>query len=454
MTVQDFIKYYKTGHGRAVYALQSVTDKEPYRKAFFECINEQDDFHPTDEYIITLAKMLLTKETTREFVDIIFEKASLQQYIDYSLIKVLIEFSPREEVIAFIEAEYDKSFKDQLKCALETAPKYLNSEYISRFTAITKFLGDNDDRLKALIKDGSALYEVNKDLRPNPILRMKRIRHNDKERFSRLFDEALSDNPLYGEIRAIIDEDYSEPKRREYKTVEDYIKGTDDDYHNALECFSEEDAEIVKKVAEIAIDQNSEHRVAALTLFLDESKYHEGIEEYKHRPFPLDSQYLIDIIEKYKHLYAPEPETPLDGCWAFVALSILKNIKGNAAKEYCISIMKDESLCERMRCDAIETFDVNYEPSDAELLKEHYKYCNYSVLLLLERFANHGVKDAPYEICFDAYENAKNSWDRNVAVKVMAKFDMLTPEMINECCYDECRSIRDLASGLLKKEKK
>lgn len=451
MTVQDFIKYYKTGHGRAVYALQSVTDKEPYRKAFFECVKEQDDFHPTEEYIIALAKMLLTKETTREFIDIIFEKASLQQFLNYSLIKVLIEFSPREEVITFIETEYDKSFKDQLKCALETAPRYLNSKYISRFTAIAKLLGDNDDRLKALIKDGAALYEVNKDLRPTPILRMKRIRHNDKERFSRLFDEALSDNPLYGKIRAIIDEDYSEPKRREYKTVEDYIKGTDDDYHNALECFSEEDAEIVKKVAEIAIDQNSEHRVAALTLFLDESKYHEGF-EYKHRSFPLDSKYLIDIIEKYKHLYSPEPETPLDGCWAFIALSILKDIKGNTAKEYCISIMKDESLCEMMRCNAIETFDVNYDPSDAELLKEHYKYCNYSVLFLLERFAKHGVKDAPYEICFDTYENAKNSWDRNLAVTVMAKLDMLTPEMINECRYDECRSIRDLASELLKKE--
>ena len=53
---------------------------------------------------------------------------------------------------------------------------------------------------------------------------------------------------------------------------------------------------------------------------------------------------------------------------------------------------------------------------------------------------------------FMAYENAKHSWDRNLAVKVMAKLDMLTPEMINECRYDECRSIRDLVSNLLKKE--
>ena len=99
----------------------------------------------------------------------------------------------QRRIADYIETEYDKSFKDQLKCALETAPRYLNSKYISRFTAIAKLLGDNDDRLKALIKDGAALYEVNKDLRPIPILRLKHIHHNDKERFSRLFDEALSD---------------------------------------------------------------------------------------------------------------------------------------------------------------------------------------------------------------------------------------------------------------------
>ena len=29
MTTQDFIKYYKNGHGKAVYALQSIADKEP-----------------------------------------------------------------------------------------------------------------------------------------------------------------------------------------------------------------------------------------------------------------------------------------------------------------------------------------------------------------------------------------------------------------------------------------
>ncbi len=452
MTIQDFIKYYKTGHGRAICALQNITDKEPYRKAFFECIKEQDFFYENDEYIITLSKMLLTKETTREFVDIIFEKAkSSLQFSYYYAAKILLEYLSRAEVIDFIESEYKKSFNDYINYASETVPRDVHSKYMSTLAAIKKFSGDNDDCLKALIKDGAALYEVNKNLRPNPILHLKIIHHNDEERFSRLFDETLSDNPLYEEMRAIIDKDYSEPKKREYKTVEDYINGAIDDYHNALECFSEEDAEIVKKVAEIAIDQNAEHRVAALTLFLDESKYHEGI-EYKHRSFPLDSQYLIDIIEKYKHLYSPEPETPRDGCWAFVALSVLKDIKGKSAKEYCISIMKDESLCERMRCDAIETFDVNYEPSDAEIIKEHYKYCNYSVLFLLERFANHGVKDAPYEICFDAYENAKNSWDRNLAVTVMSKLDMLTPEMLNECLYDECMNIRDLASELLKKE--
>lgn len=33
MTTQDFIKRYKSGQGKAVCALRSIADKEPYRKA-------------------------------------------------------------------------------------------------------------------------------------------------------------------------------------------------------------------------------------------------------------------------------------------------------------------------------------------------------------------------------------------------------------------------------------
>ncbi len=448
MTIQDFIKYYKNGHGRAICALQNITDKEPYRKAFFECIKEQDFFHEKEEYIITLAKMLLTEETTREFVDILFEKAkSSPQFFNYSVVKILLEYLSRDEVIDFIEAEYDKSFKDYINYASETAPRYLNSKYISTFTAIEKFLGDNDDRLKALIKDGAALYEVNKYLRPNPILRLKHIHHNDKERFSRLFDEALSDNPLYEEMRAIIDKDFSEPKRREYKTPEDFIKGAKDDYNNALESFCKADAETVKRVAEIGIGENTEQAVSALSLFIDYS-YEYGREECNHQPFPFDSKCLIDVNEKYKTLYSPEPDTSIEGCWAYMALRALTAMKDDAARQYCVSIITDESVHEMMSYEAFGTFRTNYKPTDAELLKKLY-YSGYEneVLMLLLCIARQGIKDIPYEVCFDAYENG-TEYNRSHAVFTLSTLGILTDEMIEECKYDTSKNVRDLVNGL------
>ena len=44
MNTQEFINYYENGHGRTVFALQSITDKEPYRKAFLQCLKKQDFF--------------------------------------------------------------------------------------------------------------------------------------------------------------------------------------------------------------------------------------------------------------------------------------------------------------------------------------------------------------------------------------------------------------------------
>lgn len=446
MTIQDFVNYYKNGHGKAVYALQSIADKKPYRKAFLECLKEQDCFYEKGGYIIALAKILINDEAKNEFIGILLNRYKSIDFIAIEIINVLSEFMPCEEVVSLIELEeeYEKAYNNYLQPTSKADERNISGRYMALARTVDKIYGGNDQRLKALIKDAARIYESKKQLRPNILWYLKRKHSDNYDRFTKLFNEALNGHPLQEELRSIIDYDFSEPQRREYKTVEDYLKGANDDYHHAKNSFSEEDAEIVKKVAEIAIDQNAEHRVSALTLFLDESKYLEGVEQCKHRPFPLESKYLEGVIEKYKHLYSTSLEIPLDGCWAFVALSVLKNIKGSAAKEYCISIMKDETLCERMRCDAIETFDINYEPSDAEKLKEHYKFCNYSVLSLLLRFANRGIKDAPYELCFDAYENAA-SWDRNLAVTALAKLGMLTPEMINECFYDENKAVREIA---------
>jgi len=441
MNTQEFIKYYENGHGRAVFALQRITDKEPYRKAFLQCLKKQCFFHKKDKYILSLAKILVNDENKKEFIDILFNFFVDNSFPSYVL-NILLEYLPKEEVMSFLEEEYEKAYKNCMDAVNQTNERDCSVKYLSLAMDVNIFLGDNDDRLKALIKDSAKLFEKNKQFRPLPLILLYPKHRNNKERFTKLFDEALEDYPLYEELRSIVFVSFPEPPKREYKTVEDYLKGAAEDYHNAQYSFCDADPEIVNKVAEIAIDESAEYHSNALSLFCNDFK---GIEGCRYQPFPLDGKYLIDIIEKYKHLYAPEPDTPLEGCWAYLALSVLKDIKGEAAKEYCISIIKDDSLCERMRCDAIETFDENYLPADAEILKEFYKSYRYPVLRLLYRFADRGIKEATYELCFEAYENAIY-WERQDAVAVMAKVGLLTHEMIEECLYDECEETRSIVT--------
>ncbi len=445
MNTQEFIKYYENGHGRAVCALKSIIDKEPYRKAFIQYLKKQENFWNKDKYIINLAKILINDETKKEFIDILFNALRSGIYYQIEIFYILFEFLPREEVISFLEEEYEKAYKNCVDSIAKSDEQQSYVKYFSLVIKVNEVSGDNDDRLKTLMKDFAKIYEINKQLRPNPLTILYRKHQNNEERFAKLFAEALKDYPFYEELRSIVFASFPEPPKKEYKTVEDYLNGAQEDYHNAHDSFCNADPEIVRKVTEIAVDENAEHHLAALVLFRNDSKHIDGIEEYRYQPFPFDSKYLIDIIEKYIHLYSPEPDTPMEGCWAYAALSVLTYMKDKAAKEYCISIIKDESLHEMVRCEAIEIFNENYEPSDAEILKEFYKIYRYPVLVLLSRFANKGIKDAPYELCFDAYENAP-SWERDDAVAIMAKIGLLTDEMIEECLFDECQKIREIVT--------
>ncbi len=444
MNTQEFIKYYENGHGRAVFALKSITDKEPYRKAFIQYLKKQDNFCNKDQYIINLAKILINDETKKEFIDILFNALRSGIYYQIEIFYILFEFLPREEVISFLEEEYEKAYKNCVDSIAKSDEQQSYVKYFSLVIKVNEVSGHNDDRLKTLIKDSANIYAINKQFRPNPLNNLNLKHRNNKDRFAKLFAEALKDYPFYEELHSIVFESFPEPPKKEYKTVEDYLNDVYD-YHSAHDSFCDADSEIVRKVAEIAVDENAEHHLDALVLFRNDSKHLDCIEEYRYQPFPLDSKYLIDIIEKYKHLYSPEPDTPKEGCWAYAALSVLTYMKDKSAKEYCISIINDESLHEMVRCEAIEIFNENYQPSDSEILKEFYKTYRYPVLLLLSRFANKGIKDAPYELCFDAYENAP-FWERDDAVAIMAKIGLLTDEMIEECLFDECEAIRAIAT--------
>lgn len=444
MTVQDFIKYYKNGHGRAVYALQGVADKEPYRKAFFECLGEQENFCDTEDYITNIAKNLLTKETEKEFTDILIDLFKVRFRAD--IFYILDNFLPREKTIPLLEEEYKKAFDLCFTPSENAEEQRAKNLKCHSFTfVVNKILGDDDECLKALITDSAKLAEA----KLPHYLRFLRFRHlDDEDRFIKLFDEVLKGHPLYDELRSfVLGETFKfVPVHREYKTPEDYVKGTKD-YKKALESFCKADAETVKQVARMGIGENAELGISALSLFIDYS-YEYDPEACNHQPFPLDSKYLIEIIEKYKKLYFPEPDIPIEGQWAYMALCALTAMKDEAAKEYCVSIITDESVWAIMSYEAFDTFRRNYKPTDGALLKKLY-YSGYEneVLMLLLCIARQGVRDIPYEVCFDAYENGED-YNRSHAVFALSTLGLLTDEMTEECKYDVSQNVRDLGYGL------
>lgn len=444
MTVQDFIKYYKNGHGRAVYALQSVADKEPYRKAFFECLGEQECFFHAEDYIPNIAKSLLTKEIEKEFTDILIGLFKEQFPADFFY--TLDKFLPREKTISLLEEEYKKAFDLCFTPSENEEEQSAKSfKYHCLVFIVNKFLGDDDERLKALITDSAKLAEAKL---PHQLWFLRHHQRIDEDRVNRLFDEALKDHPLYDELRSVLKKALEfVPVRREYKTPEDYVKGTEDDYKGALESFCKADAETVKQVARMGIGEDAELGVSALSLF-DDYSYEYCQEKCNHQPFPFDSKCLIEIVERYKTLFSPELDSPIEGQWACMALSALTAMKDEAAKEYCISMITDESVHEIMSYEAFGTFRRNYKSTDGELLKKLY-YSGYEneVLLLLLSIASQGIREIPYELCFDAYENGED-YNRSHAVFTLSTLGLLTDEMTEECKYDVSPNVRNLVNGL------
>ena len=453
MTVQDFIKYYKNGHGKAICALQNITDKEPYRKAFFECLKAPRGCFKTGEYILNIAKILINKETEKEFIELLLGicKNEYPETIHFptGLLLVLLEYLPKDEVVNFVENEYSTALKGYMELPCDSEDNSTSLRYHSLVVAVNNLLGDNDDRVKSIMQDCGKIFEIRKWFDHNPLLHLRFNHHKDQDHFEKLFKDALKDSPVFDELCKLTIFDRvnpSDPAPRLFKTAQDYIEYYACDMEEAVMNFCNADAEIVRQVAEIAVSENEEQSGIAFSYF--EQSVESGCPM-----FPLESKRLIDIIEKYKNLYSPEnPSSTVEANWSTHAMGVLAQIKGKEEKEYCISIAKDESLHWILRTRAIGTFIVNHDSSDGDLIRELYhSVTKMSVLWVLWVLAKQGIKDAPYELCIDAYENT-NSLVRTSAAETLSMAGLLTDEMIDECLYDECTNIRDIASDLLKKE--
>ncbi len=450
MTVQDFIKYYKNGHGRAVCALQNITDKEPYRKAFFECLKDKNGAYRGSKYILNIAKRLVTKHE-QEFIDILFDKCNTNSSFPADIFLVLEKYVPRGDLVAFVETEYEKAFKNYLQLPADQDDRDIALKYNSFVAAVELFLGDNDSRLTGIIKDCEKLFEVRKWLEHNPLLYLRFNHFKDQEQFNTFITETLKDSPVFDEIcKCTIPESLqeNETNAKEFKTAQDYIDNLSYGIEEAIINFCNADAEIVRQVAEIAFSENKEQSVAAFTYFSQPA-------EYGFPAFPLESERLISLIEKYKHLLSDNKTArTIEGAWAQNAIYVLHQIKGKTEKEYCLSIAKDESIEIFVRIHALNTLVSNYEQGDEDLIRHLYrKETAGAIILLLFELANAGIKDAPYELCLYAYENSGN-FERESAVQTMQLVGLLTDEIAEECIYDDNPITREIGEAYKNRKNK
>lgn len=451
MTVQDFIKYYNVGHGRAAYALQSITDKEPYRKAFFECVKNENGDYRGSSYILNIAKQLVTKEHEQEFVDILFAKCNNGSYFPTDIILVLAEYVPRDHLVAYVETEYKKAFDNYIQLPPDQEDRNIASRYNSFVIAVNLLLGDNDSRLTSIMQDCGKLFEIRKGLwlEYNPLLYLRFNHHKDRAHFESLFADALKDSPIFDEIQKCTFSDVrrqSEPK--EFKTAQDFIDGLSCSFEKALNSFRSADAKIVKEVAEIAISENKEQSVIAFNYF--SQPVGNGSPA-----FPLESERLINIIEKYKHLFSNKKiEITVERAWVHNALYILNQIKGKAEKEYCLSIAKDESIEIFVRINALHTLVSNYEQGDGDLIRRLYRSETVgAIIALLFELADAGIKDAPYELCIDAYENSDN-FERESAAQTMQLVGLMTDAIAEECIFDDNPVTREIGTAYKNRKNK
>ena len=447
MTVQDFIKYYKTGHGRAVCVLQSITDKEPYRKAFFECLKDVNGDYRGSKYISNIAKQLVTKEYEQEFIDIIFDKCNTNSSFPADILLVLIDYVPWDDLVSFVEKEYEKSFKNYLQLPADQEDRDKALRYHSFVVAIKLLLGDNDSRITRIMQDCGKLFEVRKWLEHNPLWYLRFNHCKGQEHFKALFNDVLKDSPVIDEIQKCTFSDecqQSEIEPKEFKTAQDFIDNLSRGFEEALMKFRSADEKTVREVAEIALSENKEQSALAFYYFSQPV-------EHGFPAFPLESDRLINIIEKYKHLlYDKKTTRTVESAQAHNAIYILNQIKGKVEKEYCLSIAKDESIEIFVRINALHTLVSNYEQGDGDLIRHFYATEGTvgagAILVLLFELANAGIKDAPYELCLDAYENSGN-FERESAVQTMHLVGLLTDEIAEECIYDDNPITREIGEA-------
>ncbi len=449
MTVNEFINYFKLGHGRAITLLHDEPDKKQFQKPFMELIKTHL-FQPNAEYATRIMHILRMKdkEFENELETQLIEMIRNGNGIAYALLESL----SGEKAEGFMKGLYKESYK-LLKDWLESGNPTEDEEYdsiYSKYSSYCEALGRGQDQyfiLPKLMKENADLYLISDKLKSagcSPLLEIFHFGDQFDDRgewFKQLFDNTLKDHPAYEIVKEIVFRFEPKPSTKEYKTVEDFhnldFENFDySEYHNLQISLSKAHPEVFRKLAELTLREPNLHKKCFLMgLFVQEHFFRGVMPE-----FPLSPEPLMDIVKEYlKKPTRGVLNTYEDSdLMSYFATCLLSKMPNASAKEFCLSLFANKSLNVDMRTTVLTTLIKNYTSEDEKLIREIYPTYHFkdNAITILYKLSEKGVADAPYDILFDTYEK-EETHRRLSSVLALINRGLITDEMLNECTYDE-----------------
>ncbi len=451
MTVNEFINYFKLGHGKAITLLRDEPDKKQFQKPFMELI-KTNWFYYNENYAEQIMHILRMKDNNfaNELESLLIEILRDGNGAAYALLESL-SGEKAEKLIKELYEESYKLLKDWLESGKPTEGKEYDSIY-NKYSSYCEALGRGRDQyfvLPELMKEFADLYLISdkfNSYRVSPLTQIYVMSfkiENRGEWFKQRFDETLKDHPAYELVKDLVFAVDPKPSTKEYKTVEDFYNlGVENfNYFDFSDCdnikiaLSKASPEVFRKLAELTLKESDLHiKSMLLGLFVQQDFFYGVMPE-----FPLSPEPLIDIVnEHFENPPKADLSTNEDSdLIVYFAICLLSEMKNEKAKEFCLSVFANESMPMMLRQTSITTLEKNYKSNDEKLLRELYssEHFNNHVSRILCKISENEIKDAPYDILFDAYEKTSHLIKYDTVMGLI-NIGLITDEMLNQCTYD------------------
>ncbi len=459
MTVEEFLDYYNKGLGRAIIKLKQQKDKTPFKKAFWDCIL-QDNHRNVDIYEKEIIDIFDDESFAKEIEEKLLKEVSENFKTKY--IPFLILLGKRNELEAIIENYYNTSYAELLEYTKkpwdgEKYPEFAKT-FMSAAGALSRYIKVGDKRIKEILFDIADLYNYSEypviPTYQNPYFYL--WDGVGKEHFFLILDEVIKEHK-HGKAIDIRHEILVIPEGA--KSYEAVVPEMGEDFNLADTILNDKefkpenldvwfkykdvDKESVKRIAKAAIEETDLERKVYLLYFFCVSDGQYILPE----EFPLDVTPLVELLEKEDYHVSDTP--PFGICENI--LQILEHKKLDIVRKIGLMMFYDERFAEGSgRYYAISLrFGVNYNPDEDKadfiaLLRSPNVDDRNNAILIFERDIYHGFEGLPLELIPHVFANIQQDWTRHRFCKTLIEKGLFPDELKDECLYDYNKHTREL----------